>query len=150
MLQVSEIRSFVLSCSYFSKVVSKSLSGSSDSKIMIALYIFLSSFPDSIIHKHLQTSPKHLSHTTKTFSVSTILRPSKFSKFKLTTDFSFSRKPYSPARIACSAHSFPPKREPDLTPPPLHTSKQPDTVFVRYVLNSDVTHDRIESHPVIE
>ena len=40
--------------------------------------------------------------------------------------------------------------EPDLTPPPLHTSKQPDTVFVRYVLNSDVTHDRIESHPVIE
>ena len=109
MLQVSEIRSFVLSCSYFSRVVSKSLSGSSDSKIMIALYLFSLPFPDSNTYKHLQTSPKHLSHTTKTFSVSTIIRPREFSKFKLTTDCSFSRKPYLPARIARNAHSFPPK-----------------------------------------
>ena len=30
------------------------------------------------------------------------------------------------------------------------TLNQPHTKSMRYVLNSDVTHDKIESHPVIE
>ena len=109
MLQVSEIRSFVLSCSYFSRVGSKSLSDSYDSKIMIALYLFLFFFSIQIlpnILKNLQTFLKHLSHITKTFSVSTIMCPRKSPKFKLTIDCSLSQKPCLPVRIACSPLLF--------------------------------------------